>query len=152
MKLSNSLIAMLFAFYAGTCLAAPGVADDEIGLSKTSVYDVPVPEPFTYSENIPGANPKLERSYHTAPPMIPHKVSDLVPVTAKLNKCLGCHHNPALLGIEGLQGVAPPAPKGHYKDPRSGEENMKAVDGSHYVCTQCHAPQAGVTELVGSDF
>ncbi len=124
------------------------VPDDAIGLSKTSVYDIPTPDVVEYSTTDAGSvGKRSERSYMTAPPMIPHTVKDMVPITLETNLCRDCHVQPSMIGQKLTQGMPVPAPVSHYVDVKAGELYM-----GRYNCTQCHAPQAKVNVLVKSTF
>ncbi len=123
------------------------IADDAMGLSKTSVYDDPAPAVFEYGTDSPGTSKPIEASYNTAPPMIPHDISSFVPITRESNMCKGCHVQPAMVGKKPAKGMPIPAPASHYVDVAKGELNM----GRH-VCTQCHSPQAKVDVLVENTF
>lgn len=124
------------------------VPDDAIGLSKTSVYDIPAPDVVEYSTTDAGSvGKRAERSYMTAPPMIPHTVKDMVPITLEANLCRDCHVQPSMIGQKLTKGMPVPAPVSHYVDVKAGELYM-----GRYNCTQCHAPQAKVNVLVKSTF
>ncbi len=124
------------------------VPDDAIGLSKTSVYDVPTPAVTEYGNADAGSvGKRSERSYMTAPPMIPHTTKDMVPITRDSNLCRDCHVQPALIGQKLSKGMPVPAPVSHYVDVKAGEMYM-----GRYNCIQCHAPQAKVDVLVKSTF
>ncbi len=140
---------------AGTFGTGPGdavssasveIADTELGLSKTSVEDVPIPDVFEYSSTDPGSNDRAERSYHTAPPMITHSIQDMVPITQDFNLCRDCHVQPDMLGQPIEKGMPVPAPVSHYV------ENTKDLYMGRWNCTQCHAPQADVKLLVDTTF
>jgi hypothetical protein len=49
----------------------PGVAPEELGLLKQSVFDEPTPEPFTYDQDFPGKNPPIAPAFPGASPQIP---------------------------------------------------------------------------------
>ncbi len=141
--------------------AAEQISPDELGLSKISVFKEATPEPFAYSEGAPGSpqNPDLQRGFPGAPPQIPHAIETYMPLTAKSNQCLSCHNNPAMRGKPKAKGVPTPMPESHYTNPAFGKPEAglpgkpdKAVAGSRYVCTQCHAPQANVKPLVKNTF
>lgn len=119
------------------------IPDDAMGLSRTSVFVDPAPAAFDYPADRPGAGQAYERTYHTAPPMIPHDVSAFIPITREKNLCIGCHVNPAMLGQAVPKGVPTPVSASHYTDVKAG-----TLDGGHHVCTACHAPQAKVEPLV----
>lgn len=125
---------------------AAAVSDTDLGLSKTSVFDVPVPDAFEYVGGAPGENELLARSYHTAPPMITHSIQDMTPITQDFNLCKDCHVQPDLIGAPREKGMPVPAPRSHYV------ENSNDLYMGRWNCTQCHAPQANVKLLVESNF
>ena len=55
---------------------------DESVQNKNSLPD------FKYSEDAPGAASKIERSFENAPPLIPHSLEGLVPITKDNNMCV----------------------------------------------------------------
>ncbi|NEW59676.1 nitrate reductase, partial [Sulfurovum sp. bin170] len=44
-----------------------------------------------YSDKAPGTSTRIERAFQDAPPMIPHSVEGLLPITTANNACIGCH-------------------------------------------------------------
>lgn len=149
--LKTALIACL-AGLMSIARAADGIAESDMGLSKTNVFDVPAPAPFNYQGVMPGGNPLHKRAYPGAPPQIPHNIELMTPVKATVNYCLSCHGRAEQLG-QPLQGKPTPIPASHYTDLRHapGKVDNKVV-GARYVCTQCHVPQADVEPLVKSKF
>ncbi|HYP68180.1 MAG TPA: nitrate reductase cytochrome c-type subunit [Thiobacillaceae bacterium] len=141
--------AIAFAVLAGlTALSAKAVVrDDAIGLSKTSVFDVPSPDAFAYSDKAPNKSSALPRAYAGVPPQIPHSINGLLPITTDDNSCLGCHDKPALMGKK-TEGIPTTMPESHY----TKVDGKWQRNNSWYVCTQCHAPQANVKDLVGNTF
>jgi cytochrome c-type protein NapB len=123
------------------------ISDDSLGLSKTSVYDVPDPAVVDYAGGDPGSNKRLTKSYHTAPPMITHSITDMVPITRDTNLCKDCHVQPDLLKQKIVKGMPIPAPASHYTNVKKGELYM-----GRWNCIQCHRPQAKVDVLVQSTF
>ncbi len=123
------------------------IPDDDLGLSKTSVYDVPDPIIVNYGGGDPGTNKRAEKSYHTAPPMITHTIVDMVPIRQDFNLCKDCHVQPDLLKQKITVGMPIPTPVSHYTNVKKGELYM-----GRWNCTQCHAPQAKVDVLVQSTF
>lgn len=124
------------------------IPDDDLGLSKTSVFDVPAPAVFEYGSKDPGTvGKRMARSYNTAPPMIPHTTKDMVPITRDFNLCKDCHVVPDMIGQKITQGVPVPAPVSHYSDVKKGELYM-----GRWNCTQCHREQANVNALVVNTF
>lgn len=124
------------------------IPDDAIGLSKTSVFDTPDPDVVVYSNQDAGTvGKRSERSYWTAPPMIPHTTKDMVPITRDFNLCKDCHVQPDLIGMKIEPGMPVPAPVSHYLNAKKGDLHM-----GRWNCTQCHRPQADVKLLVESVF
>jgi len=124
------------------------VADSQLGLSKTSVFDVPVPAPFVYAAHEPGENRLLPRMTAEAPPLIPHEVGEYLPITRDTNACVDCH------AVDTQEAGGPvPLPASHYVDLRNAPTVRRTtVAGARYVCTACHVPQAAVQPLVGNTF
>ena len=124
------------------------IPDDALGLSKTSVYDIPdAPVMAEYGGGDPGSNKRIAKSYYTAPPMIPHTIKDMVPITRDTNLCRDCHVLPDLIGQKLSPGMPIPSPASHYVDVKKGELYM-----GRWNCIQCHRPQAKVDLLVKSTF
>jgi cytochrome c-type protein NapB len=160
------------------------VSDDSekaLGLRKTDLYSEgaeTVSIKADYSRPAPGASKKFDRAYMNAPPMIPHSVDGLLPITQANNACLGCHMPDVAKGVN-----ATPIPPSHFTDYRpttvlkNGEllkegksVGIKAELGNssdikvakakkldhlyqgRFNCSQCHAPQAKVEPLVKNTF
>ncbi|MBM4181386.1 MAG: nitrate reductase cytochrome c-type subunit [Betaproteobacteria bacterium] len=145
--LLSSVLASLLSLSA-YAVQDQAIPDDAIGLSKTSVYDVPDPEVVVYGSADAGTvGKRADRSYWTAPPMIPHTTKDMVPITRDTNLCKDCHVQPALIGQKIVKGLPVPAPVSHYANVKEGQLYM-----GRWNCTQCHAPQAKVKNLVNNNF
>ncbi len=155
------------------------VTEEMLGLRKTTLFDENVePAKTDYDRGAPGASERFERAYVNAPPMIPHSVDGLLPITGKDNKCLGCH----MPNVAKSMG-ATPIPPTHFTNYRpttvykNGElvkegkvvglkgdignvgdiKIAKAKKLGHlyqgrYNCSQCHAPQAKVKTAVANTF
>ena len=124
------------------------IPDETLGLSETSVFGIPDPGVFEYGKADPGAvGKRVSRSYHTAPPMIPHTVQDMLPIRQDFNLCKDCHVQPDLIGKKLIQGMPVPVPVSHYVDVKKGELYL-----GRWNCVQCHAPQAKVETLVVNTF
>jgi cytochrome c-type protein NapB len=149
MKTSTLLIgfAAIFATACATSQTGP-VADNDIGLSKTSVFDDPTPETFEYGGKGPGSNILIPQAYEGAPPQIPHKIDAFMPIKTEKNLCVNCHDKPSMVGKPKVKGVATTMPESHYN---SIDGKFVRNNGRHF-CTQCHVPQATVGELVGNTF
>jgi cytochrome c-type protein NapB len=151
-KIISTIFAACFVSLVSVAHAEGGIKDSKMGLSKSSVFDVPAPKSFDYQGVMPGNDPVYKRAYPGAPPQIPHNIELMMPVTAAVNYCLSCHGHSAALG-QPLQGKATPIPASHYTDLRNTPDKVgKALVGARYVCTQCHVPQADVAPLVKNKF
>jgi len=148
-KASIALLVMVVTAYG--VLQAEGVElqDDKMGLSKTSVYDDPSPETFMYPQTEPSAAVALPRAWDGAPPQIPHKTEAFMPIKTGKNVCIVCHDKPALIAKKKVKGIPTPMPESHYV---RAEDGKLAKSGARYNCTQCHTPQAEVSDLVGNTF
>ncbi len=154
--------------------AAGTISEESLGLRKTNLYDENdvTPAPVKYTDAAPGTSKRFDRAYENAPPMIPHSVEGLLPITKDNNQCLGCH----------MPDVAPsmgatPIPPSHFRNFRpmtalgpNGEvlKEGHAVENTsdikmvvrkqdtlyqgRFNCSQCHAPQAEVEPAVKNNF
>ena len=154
------------------------VSELALGLRKTDLYSESKThgEKADYDRPAPGSSTRFERAYKDAPPMIPHSVEGLLPITKMNNQCLGCH----------LPEVAPavgstPIPATHFTNYRpetklkDGEvvkegkvvgKELKNVSDiklaktkksdtiyqGRFNCTQCHAPQSKMQTAVANTF
>jgi cytochrome c-type protein NapB len=144
---NSALLIGIIAVIVAACATSKPVADNEMGLSKTSVFEDPAPAVFDYPKTETSAAAPLPRSWNTAPPQIPHKVEAFIPITANKNMCVACHDKPGLIGKKS-KGIPTAMPESHY-NPMEGK--LVRSNARHF-CTQCHAPQAEVAELVGNSF
>lgn len=146
--LLGTLLAAMALALPASAVDDQAIPDDSLGLSKTSVYDVPDPDIVEFASQDAGTiGKRAARSYNTAPPMIPHATTDMVPITRDSNLCKDCHVQPDMIGQKITLGLPVPAPKSHYVDVKKGDLNM-----GRWNCTQCHREQANVKLLVESVF
>ncbi len=147
----------------------PTISDAELGLRKGDVFseEKVVADKTEYATTAPGTGVKYARSFENAPPMIPHDVTDFLPITKEYNACIGCHM-PDVAPSMGATAV----PKSHLVNLRpehkmvkgtfkKSADNMKnevVVKDLHgelyqgrYNCSQCHAPQS-TGQLVENKF
>ncbi len=160
------------------CAASGGgdINPDSLSLRKAPLHDENLKlQKISYTKAAPGSAKTFERSYVNAPPLIPHSVKGLVPITKGNNACLGCH----------MPSVAPsvhatPIPKSHFTNFRpvkivvkngklikEGKVVAKPNGGANevfenstggklyagrYNCTQCHVPQSNAKPLVKNTF
>lgn len=147
----NVLIGALWASlglgFTAAAAENQAIPDDNLGLTKGSVYEVPSPDAVEFTSGDAGSTKRIARSYNTAPPMVPHSIKDFVPITRDANLCKDCHVQPALIGQKVPPGTPIPAPASHYVDAKQGQLHM-----GRWNCTQCHREQADVRLLVDSVF
>jgi cytochrome c-type protein NapB len=150
MKVTAVLIATAMVLAAaGMAQAANPIDDKDMGLSKGSVFDVPVPPAWDYA---PTQGP-MPRYFPDAPPMVPHAIGAYENITASSNLCIGCHKQPDKIGQKVAAGAPTPMPASHYTDLRNSPGEVgKEVDGSRYKCTLCHQAQADAKPLVENTF
>jgi len=176
MKINKTLISLLsIAAIASLAFAKGGtISEESLGLRKTDLYSESKVEPskVKYSAKAPGAAQTYERSYVNAPPLIPHSVDGLLPITKNKNACLGCHMPKVAKSVG-----ATPIPPSHFVDFRPTtkidkkgdivkdgkviknttdikvvERKEKKLYEGRYNCSQCHVPQANVKPLVKNNF
>ncbi len=146
-------LGLMVAITACASSGGGGGAIDELnmGLSKTSVFDTPTPDTYTYSDGKPGYNDPLPRAWEEAPPQIPHRVEEFLPVTAEDNQCLDCHDVPKYMdkpkNMDRTRKSKSPMPEEHY-----ASSDMDELAGARFNCTQCHVPQSNAAPLVESTY
>lgn len=119
--------------------AVKGTPEVKIGLRRADVMESSEAPPIEAVSEEPGEAPLPTRPFAISPPVIPHSVDGLLPLTAEDNSCLGCHEPEA----EADSG-ATPIPGTHM---REGQ-----LDGRRYLCVFCHAPQTRAQPLVANRF
>jgi cytochrome c-type protein NapB len=140
-------------------VAKPQISEESLGLRKVDIYseDSVKPDETKYSKEYAGSGKVINRAFQDAPPMIPHDVEGMLPITINNNQCTGCHM-PEVAASMGATAI----PKSHYTDFRpkhryDGKEFKKSIDnmkneidiketshlaGARFNCSQCHAPQS----------
>lgn len=135
------------------------LSEEEIGLRDVNVLDESraLPAKTQYAKNVPGSGVKFDRAFQDAPPMIPHDVEGMLPITRDMNQCTGCHMPEIAEAMN-----ATPIPVSHFTDFRpkhsfDGKNFKKSADNmknevaikeevelvqARYNCSQCHAPQS----------
>ena len=153
MKTATLLTSIVLLAVGGLAAAAGnnGIDASNMGLSKTSVFDTPTPQPFAYSDTKAGKSKVLPRAYPGIPPQIPHRIDSYLPITAEDNQCLDCHDKPNLIGKQNTSKH--PMSRAHYVDLRGTDDEMQGdIVGARFNCTQCHVPQSGAPALVENTF
>lgn len=128
---------------------AKPVPDRDLGLSRTSVFEVPSPPLFKVEDSAPGDKALPKRINRDYPPVIPHGTGDFLPITRASNLCMDCH---AVAGPK-KKGEATPVPASHYINYRlDPKAQAKQVAGARYVCISCHVERTDAPPLVGSRY
>ncbi|MDF1882726.1 nitrate reductase cytochrome c-type subunit [Sulfurimonas sp. SAG-AH-194-C21] len=139
--------------------AVASISETSLGLRKTDIYaeDDTMSAKTEYRSAQAGESTRIKRAYQDAPPMIPHDVTDFLPITRENNSCVSCHA-PDIAPAMG----ATPIPASHFLDMRprhtcDGVKFKKSIDNmknetdikrlthlnqARYNCSQCHAPQS----------
>ena len=157
------------------------VTESTLGLRKADLYseDSVTPNAASFDRPAPGSAPKFERAYVNAPPMIPHSVEGLLPITKDNNQCLGCHMPDVAKGVgataipashftnyrpetvlkngelvkEGKKVGIAKGDMGNVSDIKIAKaKKMDHLYQGRFNCSQCHAPQAKVETAVANTF
>jgi cytochrome c-type protein NapB len=145
------------------------VSEESLGLRKTNLYEESaqtVGDKAVYATDAAGTSKKIARAFQDAPPMVPHDVEGMLPITINNNACTGCHM-PEVASAMG----ATPIPTSHFTNFRPAESyaikgentsdeklanvSIKKGDklvGARFNCSQCHAPQSQGDLVVESTF
>lgn len=125
-----------------------GLPDRELGLRKTTLADDQAPPIVVFAGDGPGSNQLVARTYVGAPPVIPHSLDGLVPITREDNFCVLCHAS----GSADKTGP-PQVPSSHLIDWRGAPGVVREnVAGARWNCTACHVAQSTSPALVPNTF
>lgn len=94
-----------------------------------------------------GEAQRYERSFENAPPMIPHDLEGLIPITADNNMCVTCHM-PEVAKDVGATAI----PKSHLYSIRNKKDLEGKLSDDRFNCTTCHVPQANVEVKFKNNF
>lgn len=130
----------------GVLMADTNIDGFRKGSTLNSEDNIYLPD-FNYSAPLPGSAKTFDRSYENSPPMIPHSLEGLVPITLELNMCVTCH-----LPDVAKDTGATPVPPSHMFNFRTGKSDNGKLDDSRYYCTQCHVPQSNAPLIVKNQF
>lgn len=145
----NRTVLLLFLCAAQLVAGPPAkpVSDKSLGLSRTSVFEVPSPPVYQDEASAPGEKPLPKRINREYPPVIPHSLADYLPITRSSNLCVDCHAVPG----PKKKGEATPIPRSHFVDyRRAPDARGEQVAGTRYVCISCHTPRTDAPPAVGS--
>ncbi len=114
--------------------AVATIPDSEIGLAAGTAFEQPPQAPIKFKTVDPGDSEIQARPNAEFPPVIPHSVQDLGPITLSENPCLDCHNADVAAD---MGAVAVPA--SHRMDLRNSPGELgDTVTGARFVCTSCH--------------
>ena len=122
------------------------VADDDLSYRNEPLIDDSGVPAVNYAAEDPGDSELVDRAFENAPPIIPHTVEDLLPITIDENQCTDCHLPEAAADV-GATAV----PASHLYDIRR-DKQLSGLNPANYNCTLCHAPQAQADPLVENTF
>ena len=118
--------------------------DSEISLAPGTAFEQPSQAPIAFNTVDPGDSELRVRPNAEFPPVIPHSVEDLGPISIGENPCLDCHNTDV---AEDMGAVVVPA--SHRMDLRNSPGVVgDTVTGTRLVCTSCHVAQTGAEPLV----
>ncbi len=122
------------------------VSDDELSYRNVPLTADGGTPAVSFDAAEPGDSELAPRAFENAPPMIPHTVDGLLPITRDDNQCAGCHtpENAADVGATSV-------PASHLYDMRN-DRQLTDLNPANYNCTLCHAPQANTDALVANSF
>jgi len=160
---------------SATEMVKPTITEESLGLRKTNLYEEKAETKGVeakYSTAAAGTSKKIDRAFENAPPMIPHSVDGLLPITITNNSCKGCHMPDVAKAMN-----ATPIPKSHFasfrpitaiasdgkitkegksvdntSDFKTVAHKLKKLSTARFNCSQCHAPQSQVEPLVKNTF
>ena len=94
-----------------------------------------------------GESKRYDRSFENAPPLIPHDLEGLIPITADNNMCVSCHMPEVAKDVG-----ATPIPKSHLYSIRNKKDLEGKLSDDRFNCTTCHVPQANVETKFKNNF
>ncbi len=146
---ASGLVACVDKDTVGKGKAPQGISDEELGLRKTTLFDEKdvFPATGTPAESTPGSSKRIARSFENAPPLIPHDLTGLLPITIDDNSCVGCHMPEAATAIDAVA-----VPKSHLIEPASGEALQGELHAERFNCMQCHVQQVELQATVENTF
>ncbi|QWU80161.1 periplasmic nitrate reductase NapAB, small subunit, periplasmic diheme cytochrome c550 protein [Campylobacter novaezeelandiae] len=149
MKKKIFLVSTAAALFLVACGINSGISSEQIGLRKASLENENkvILADINYSAAQPGEASVYDRSYENAPPLIPHSIEDLLPITKDNNSCLSCHDKAIATDVG-----ATPIPPTHYYDFRHNKSMGDVISDTRFNCTQCHVPQSDAKPIVGNTF
>ena len=102
---------------------------------------------INWTSPMPGESTRYDRSFENAPPLIPHDLEGLIPITADNNMCVSCHMPEVAKDVG-----ATPIPKSHLYSIRNKKDLEGKLSDDRFNCTTCHVPQANVEAKFKNNF
>lgn len=141
------LFALVFTLFIGCVKNDKFISSQEFGLRKDIANEDLKLIDINWSKQPAGMSKKYARSYENAPPLIPHDLEGLLPITKDLNMCVTCHM-PEIAQSVGAVAI----PKSHLVDLRTNTDLNGELEAARYNCDQCHVPQANIDPIVANKF
>ncbi|WP_072682326.1 nitrate reductase cytochrome c-type subunit [Arcobacter sp. LA11] len=156
------------------CSATQTISEESLGIRKTSLYSEndAFPVKTEYIKKAAGESKLIERAFENAPPMIPHNVEGMYPITTNNNACTGCHLPAVAEAINAT--VIPQSHFTNFRPDTSLAKNGKIakegkavtntsdfkvigkpltkLSGTRFNCTQCHVPQSMTSSAPKNEF
>jgi cytochrome c-type protein NapB len=161
--------ALLIIGCSAPSIVKPTISEESLGLRKSNLYaeaEATHGDATKYSKSTPGSGYKIQRAFQDAPPMIPHDVEGMIPITIDNNQCVSCHMpevassvGATAIPVSHLTNFRPATAitkdgklmnNGEVVDPAAStksnaisiKSNGDKLTGARFNCTQCHAPQS----------
>ena len=98
-KMGLSLVGVSVLFFAGCDMnatpakqemAKPTITEESLGLRKVDLYseNTVTPDETNYGKSMAGSGHTINRAFQDAPPMIPHDVEGMLPITIDSNQTI----------------------------------------------------------------
>lgn len=125
------------------------VTDDDMGIRKgpLSTEEQVVPARGEYTKAEAGSAKNIERSFENSPPLIPHDIEGMAPITMARNQCVECH-----MPDVAKQVRATPVPRSHLMKLAEGKDLRGKLDNERFQCTSCHVRQSSANPPVKNTF
>lgn len=175
-KMASGVFTASIIFMVGCSAVNQAISEEAIGLRNTDLYTEDaqtVGDKTQYIQKAAGTSQVIERAFENAPPMIPHSVEGMLPITINNNACTSCHLPSIAKSMK-----ATPIPKSHFTDFRpstylskngmivkegriientsdikTASKSLNKLSGSRFNCSACHAPQSiGTKDPVENEF
>ncbi len=127
------------------------ISPEELSYRKAPLTVNTEPPPIEFPKAPPGQAKRFERAYENAPPLIPHSVEGLLPITKNNNACLGCH-DPKVAKSVGATPISPTHFIDFFQLIKGKVVKLNKLDPARWNCVQCHVPQANAKPLVKNTF